>query len=82
MALWRISVKNSGNTVCKDKRQRLEKGMFVETSTMASTPPIGVQRDLPMLMQLFKNKYGVEIDPHEIDPHHMNRSHFDCDKIG
>ena len=77
MALWRILVKNSGNTVCKDKRQRLEKGMFVETSTMASTPPIGVPRDLPMLMELFKNKYGVEIDPH-----HMNRSHFDCDKIG
>lgn len=28
MALWRIVVKNSGNAACKDKRQRLEKGMF------------------------------------------------------
>ena len=29
MALWRISAKNSGNAACKDKRQRLEKGMFI-----------------------------------------------------
>ena len=29
MALWRIVVKNSGNAACKDKRQRLEKGMFI-----------------------------------------------------
>ena len=28
MPLWRILVKNSGNAACKDKRQRLEKGMF------------------------------------------------------
>ena len=27
-------VKNSGNAACKDKRQRLEKGMFIETSTV------------------------------------------------
>lgn len=77
MALWRIVVKNSGNAVCIDKRQRLEKGMFVETSTVSTIPPIGVTREQPMLIQLFMNKYGIEIDPH-----HMNRSHFDCDKIG
>lgn len=40
MALWRIVVKNSGNAACKNKRQRLEKGMFIETSTMSTTPPI------------------------------------------
>ena len=77
MALWKISVKNSGNAACKNKRQRLEKGMFVETSTTSTTPPIGVTRELPMLAQLFMSKYGIEIDPH-----HMNRSHFDCEKIG
>lgn len=77
MALWRIVVKNSGNAACKNKRQRLEKGMFIETSTMSSTPPIGVTREQPMLAQLFMNKYGIEIDPL-----HMNRSYFDCDKIG
>ena len=69
MALWRIVVKNSGNAACKNKRQRLEKGMFIETSTTSTTPPIGVTREM--------NKYGIEIDPH-----HMNRSYFDCDKIG
>ena len=77
MALWRIVVKKSGKAACKDKRQRLEKGMFIETSTMSSTPPIGITREQPMLAQLFMNKYGIEIDYH-----HMNRSYFDCDKIG
>ena len=77
MALWKISVKNSGNADCKNKRQRLEKGMFIETSTMSTTPPIGVTREQPMLAQLFMSKYGIEIDPH-----HMNLSHFNCEKIG
>ena len=77
MALWRIVVKNSGNAACKNKRQRLEKGMFIETSTMSTTPPIGVTREPQILAQLFLNKYGIEIDPY-----HMNRSYFDCDKIG
>lgn len=36
MALWRIVVKNSGNAACKNKRQRLEKGMFIETSTTST----------------------------------------------
>ena len=48
MALWRIVVKNSGNAACKDKRQRLEKGMFIETSTVSPIPPIGVARERPM----------------------------------
>ena len=51
MALWRIVVKNSGNAACKDKRQRLEKGMFIETSTVSPIPPIGVARERPMLAQ-------------------------------
>lgn len=76
MALWKITVKYGGNAVCKDKRQRLEKGMFVETSTMSSTPPIGIMREQPMLAQLFMSKYGIEIAPC-----HMNRSHFDCERI-
>lgn len=61
MALWRIVVKNSGNAACKDKRQRLEKGMFIETSTVSPIPPIGVSRERPMLAQLFLNKYGIEV---------------------
>lgn len=83
MALWKISVKNSGNAACKNKRQRLEKGMFVETSATTTTtttttiPPIGVTREQPMLAQLFMSKYGIEVDTH-----HMNRSYFDCEKIG
>ncbi len=37
MALWRIVVKNSGNAACKDKRQRLEKGMFIELTPKSWT---------------------------------------------
>ena len=77
MALWKISVKNSSNAACKNKRQRLEKGMFVETSTATTTPPIGFIREQPMLAQLFMSKYGIEIEPR-----FMTRSYFDCEKIG
>ncbi len=77
MALWRISVKYSSNSVCIDKRQRLEKGMFVETSTPSATPPINLPREQPMLAQLFMSKYGIGVDPHR-----MNLSNFNCEKIG
>ena len=77
MALWRIVVKNSGNAACKDKRQRLEKGMFIETSTVSPIPPIGVARERPMLAQLFLNKYGIEVNVQN-----MNSGYFNCEKIG
>ena len=77
MALWRIVVKNSGNAACKDKRQRLEKGMFIETSTVSPIPPIGVSRERPMLAQLFLNKYGIEVNVNN-----MNSGYFNCEKIG
>lgn len=46
MALWKNTVKNNGNAACKNKRQHLEKGMFVETST-ETTPPISLTREQP-----------------------------------
>ena len=55
MALWRIVVKNSGNAACKDKRQRLEKGMFIETSTVSPIPPIGVRFHLYLQSGLHVN---------------------------
>lgn len=76
MALWKITAKYSNNAACKDKKQKLEKGMFVETSTMTSTPPLSVQREQPMLAQLFVSKYGIEVDPK-----HMNNAHFTCEKV-
>jgi len=76
MALWRIVVKNSGNAACKDKRQRLEKGMFIETSTVSPIPPIGVAQERPMLVQLFLNKYGIEVNVHN-----MNSGYFNCEKM-
>lgn len=75
MALWKISVRNSGCPAYKDRRQRLEKGMFVKTASFAS--PIGIPREQPVLANLFMSKYGVEIDPRC-----MSRAYFDCEKIG
>ncbi|MCQ2129270.1 MAG: DUF6140 family protein [Bacteroidaceae bacterium] len=77
MALWKITVRTSTNAPCKNKRQKLEKGMFVETSTMSSSKPLGQVREHPMLAQLFMSKYGIEIEPRS-----MNLSYFTCDKIG
>lgn len=77
MAHWRISPKNSNNAPCKDKKQKLEKGMYVETSTMSPIPPLGQMREQPKIAQLFLNKFGIEIDLH-----HMNPSHFNCERIG
>ena len=77
MALWKISVKNSGNVACKNKRQRLEKGMFVETSTESTIIPLGQACEAPKLAQLLLSKYGIEVDAKQ-----MNRSNFDCIKIG
>ena len=68
MALWRIVVKNSGNAACKDKRQRLEKGMFIETSTVSPIPPIGVARERPMLARtiVFEQvRYRSKCSKHE-----------------
>lgn len=77
MAHWKIIVKSSGNATCKDRSQRLEKGMFIETSTVSTTPPLGLSREQMPLAHLFMSKYGIEIDPRK-----MNRSYFDCIKMG
>ena len=43
MALWRIVVKNSGNAACKDKRQRLEKGMFIRDGSLIRKQHLGLK---------------------------------------
>lgn len=77
MAHWKIIVKSSGNAACKDKSQHLEKGMFIETSTASTTPPLGLSREQIPLVHLFMSKYGIGIDPNK-----MNGSYFDCIKMG
>lgn len=47
MALWKNTVKNNGNAACKKKRQHLEKGMFVETSSETTPPSISLTREQP-----------------------------------
>lgn len=47
MALWKNTVKNNGNAACKNKRQHLKKGMFVETSTETTPPPISLNVNNP-----------------------------------
>ena len=58
MALWKISVKNSGiiNGV------RFEKGMSIEYVTKTTTPPLQLlSQHKDAINQLFKNKYGVDL---------------------
>ena len=76
MALWKISVKNSGYDACNDKQQWIEKGMFIETSTRSSMSPLDINRERPLLARLFMNKYGTEIDPNR-----MNESYFKCENV-
>ena len=61
----------------KTKKQKLEKGMFVETSTLTTASPLSQIRQQPMLAQLFMSKYGIEVDSK-----YMNWSHFTFEKIG
>lgn len=77
MALWKITAKYSSNAPCKDKKQKMEKGMSVETSTMSTSNPLGLTREQPRLAQLFMSKYGIEIEKGK-----MTYSYFTCERIG
>ena len=78
MALWRIVVKNSGNAACKNKRQRLEKGMFVEMVTNGINPLQAVSTHKLQIAQLFLNKYGIDL----IKGNLVNSGRLSCEKIG
>ena len=74
MALWKISVKNSGiiNGV------RIEKGMSIEYVTKTTTPPLqSLSQHKDAFNQLFRNKYGVELDKAGI----INVGRMSCEKI-
>ena len=74
MALWKISVKNSGiiNGV------RIEKGMSIEYVTKTTTPPLqSLSQHKDAINQLFKNKYGVDLAKVGI----INAGRMSCEKI-
>ena len=74
MALWKISVKNSGiiNGV------RIEKGMSIEYVTKTTTPPLqSLSQHKDAINQLFKNKYGVDLAKAGI----INIGRMSCEKI-
>ena len=60
MAHWKISVKNNESV----NGVRLEKTMFVEMVTTSTSDPLttnaGTNR--PLIGDLFKNKYGVDLN--------------------
>ena len=59
MALWRISVKRTGNI----NGIRLEQGMFVEMATTSMSDPLrtNVSQNAPQISRLFENKYGIDL---------------------
>ena len=74
MALWKISVKNSGTI----NGIRIEKGMSVEYVTKTSTPPLqAISQNKGQIAQLFKNKYGVDL----LKAGLVNMGRLTCEKI-
>ena len=74
MALWKISVKNSGiiNGV------RIEKGMSIEYVTKTTTPPLqSLSQHKDAINQLLKNKYSVDLGKAGIS----NIGRMSCEKI-
>lgn len=60
MALWRISVKRTGNI----NGIRLEQGMFVEMplpSSMSDPLRSNITQNKPVIGRLFENKYGIDL---------------------
>lgn len=76
MALWRISVKNSGSV----NGVRLEKGMSVECVTQSTSNPLqtNLTKNKPIIGKLFMNKYGVDLEKAGL----INTSRLTCEKIG
>lgn len=74
MALWKITIKQSGtiNTV------RIEKGMSVELATNSSTPPLQVITYKETIALLFKNKYGIDV----LKACAVNPGRMSCERIG
>lgn len=76
MAHWKISVKTNGTI----NGVRLEKGMSVECVTTSTSNPLqtNLTKNKPMIGQLFKSKYGVDLEKAGL----INVSRLTCEKIG
>lgn len=75
MALWKITVKSSGNV----NGVRLEKGMSVECVTSSTSNPLqtNLTKNKPIIGKLFLNKYGVDLEKAGL----ITPSKLSCEKI-
>lgn len=73
MALWKITVKRQVNKV----GLRLEEGMTVEVVTSSSSNPLSnnLSKNIPLINDLFKSKYGIE------PGHYVNTGYMTAEKI-
>ena len=75
MALWKISVKNSGTI----NGVRLEKGMSVDYVTKTNTSPLSaLSQNKEQIGRLFLNKYGIDL----LKAGLVNMGRLTCEKIG
>ena len=84
MALWKISVKRSGNAACKDKRQRLEKGMRHQMENCRGISGCTQRyRHIPELRQcrIGNNPFDVILDDTE-EAHEKSRNRTNDDNEG
>ena len=73
MALWKISVKRSGNI----NGVRIEKGMSIEFVCNCSSNPLGFAANKQPIAQLFQNKYGIDLDK----AHLVGPSYLECERM-
>ena len=75
MALWKISVKNSGTI----NGVRLEKGMSVDYVTKTNTSPLSaLSQNKEQTGRLFLNEYGIDV----LKAGLVNMGRLTCEKIG
>ncbi len=71
MALWKVTVKRQVSKV----GLRMEEGMSVEVVTASTLSPLSNTRNIPLINDLFKSKYGIE------PGHYVNTGYMTAKRI-
>jgi len=73
MALWKVTVKRQVNKV----GLRMEEGMSVEVVTASTLSPLStnLSKNIPLINDLFKTKYGIE------PGHYVNTGYMTAERI-
>lgn len=73
MALWKITIKRSGNV----NTVRLEKGMSIQMACNGCSDPLGSSNYKDQIAQLFMNNFGVDLKKACA----INRSYLESERL-